>query len=554
MTTSDINEAIDKATAQNPNLGAIVTLPDFLGTVGELTLEERTVIIDQALVLIDDLYVHLPLKRAMHAIDPVQSLKLLKRRLPRITERQFHNEMITIFKGLRDLHTNYMLPEPYNQNLAFLPFYMEEYYDNDQRHYIVSKLIAGFQHDTFVPGVEVTHWNGVPIDRAVELSAEREAGSNEPAQHVRGLDDMTVRSMSQSLPPDSEWVVVNYISNGNALEIKFPWRIYRPDPQPPGGVSTADNAQSSSIFSLGLDVNLEVTNRARKALFVPDSAANTVSSSAPNAQADANEPSRHPDYLTFQNINTAHGQFGYIRIRSFSLDPEDFIPEFKRALGLMSPNGLIIDVRANGGGIITNGERILKLFTDDPIETERLHFINTDLTQAIANSPAWGGFANRWSRSIELSLQTGAVYSQGFPIEPLSDTNSEPKMYDGKIVVITDARCYSTTDIFAAGFQDNKLGLILGVDNNTGAGGANVFGHDILQYVLQGQSSPIKPLPKGSFMRVSIRRTTRVGDNAGLPLEDLGVIPDRLHRMTLNDVLNGNTDLINEAARLLTEM
>ena len=31
---------------------------------------------------------------------------------------------------------------------------------------------------TFKPGVVVTSWSGVPIDRAVDLNAERQAGSN----------------------------------------------------------------------------------------------------------------------------------------------------------------------------------------------------------------------------------------------------------------------------------------------------------------------------------------------------------------------------------------
>ena len=34
--------------------------------------------------------------------------------------------------------------------------------------------------------------------------------------------------------------------------------------------------------------------------------------------------------------------------------------------------------------------------------------------------------------------------------------------YHGPVVLITDALCYSTTDIFAAGFQDHDLGFVLG--------------------------------------------------------------------------------------------
>ena len=54
-------------------------------------------------------------------------------------------------------------------------------------------------------------------------------------------------------------------------------------------------------------------------------------------------------------------------------------------------------------------------------------------------------------------------------------------------------------------------------------------------------------------MRVAIRRSTRVGPRSGEPLEDLGVKPDpdKVHRMTRSDLLNGNEDLIARAAGIL---
>src|SRR4051794_19745386 len=81
--------------------GGVQSLPDFLRTAGELTDAERTRIIDQAMRMIDQVYVHLPLKRAMHAVDPVQRLRLLKQRLATYDERGFHDEMISIFTHLR---------------------------------------------------------------------------------------------------------------------------------------------------------------------------------------------------------------------------------------------------------------------------------------------------------------------------------------------------------------------------------------------------------------------------------------------------------------------
>ncbi|MCY9581389.1 S41 family peptidase [Paenibacillus alvei] len=538
-----------------------VKLANFLETTRELSLTERETIVDQALILIDFVYVHLPLKKAMYAVNPVQRLKILRRQLKNLSERVFHNEMLQIFKELRDLHTNYILPAPYNQHTAFLPFLMEEYYDaNFKRHYIVSKLIPGFHHDTFIPGVEITDWNGVPIDLAVAMNADREAGSNEAARHVRGLDAMTVRPMAMSLPPAEQWVIIGYSSNSQNYKIQLSWQVNQIS-----SFNESLNAAATGKYAtaIGLDLNMELTNNARKVLFARN--AIDLSIHADNLRGDAvpsnietedffRSNSRYPDTFQFRPVDTPQGQIGYLRIRTFSNpEPNTFVNEVIRILELLPQRGLIIDVRGNGGGIIMNGERILQLFSSIRVEAERLHFINNEITLAIANSDAAGGFAKQWVNSIDLSTITGSIYSQGFPIESPDITNSIGRRYNGNVVLITDARCYSTTDIFAAGFQDNKIGKILGVDDNTGAGGANVFTHDLLRTILPGPDSPFQNLPGDTKMRVAIRQTTRVGEKSGLPLEDLGVQPDAIHRITRDDVLYENRDLIAAAAKLLLQ-
>ena len=55
-------------------------------------------------------------------------------------------------------------------------------------------------------------------------------------------------------------------------------------------------------------------------------------------------------------------------------------------------------------------------------------------------------------------------------------------------------------------------------------------------------------------MRVAIRRTLRVGEQSGTPVEDLGVKPDTQYSLTRDDLLNSNTDLIDHAATLLASM
>src|SRR5215217_7865637 len=132
-------------------LGDIQTLKDFISSAtGRLTLDDRKIIVEQALILLERSYVHLPLKKAMHAVDPIQRLRLLQLRLDETRSNQmdpeleFHKEMIDIFTSVRDLHTNYMLPTPFSSYFAFLPFQIESYIKNNQLHFLVTKIANGY--------------------------------------------------------------------------------------------------------------------------------------------------------------------------------------------------------------------------------------------------------------------------------------------------------------------------------------------------------------------------------------------------------------------------
>src|SRR5262249_36164393 len=157
---------------------------------------------------------------------------------------------------------------------------------------------------------------------------------------------------------------------------------------------------------------------------------------------------------------------------------------------------------------------------------ERFHFINSPVTVKLCGPASAPYGLPRWAPSIELAIETGETYSQGFALEDIEDYNRLGQQYQGPVVLIIDALCYSTTDIFTAGFQDHKIGQILGVHEHTGAGGANVW-----EYRMLGQILPdcFGPLPKGTTFRVALRRTTRVGDHAGVPVEDPGVTPNEFH-------------------------
>ncbi|MFD3399586.1 S41 family peptidase [Kribbella sp. NPDC058693] len=548
-----------------------VPLADFLDSAGTLTLDQRKLLVDQALLLLGENYVHLPLKVAMHAVNPLQRLRVLRARMERQTddtmqeEWMFHREMSSIFHSVRDLHTNYLLPVPFAGKIAFLPFMIEKCYDPDgTEHYVITRTITGYQAPQFGPGAEVTHWNGTPIARAVALNGAVFAGSNDAANLARGLESLTLRPLVIQSPPDEDWVTLTYVGlDGSNQELREQWKVATNLPP-----MTDLDAVSEASALMGLDLDSDEKSRAKKALYVRDvveleRGQSSAELATPAAVAGADLPTTMPGVFRAREVVTSSGNFGHLRIFTFSVqDPVAFRDEFVRLAAILPQNGLIVDVRDNGGGHIYASEFTLQTMTPRRISPEPVQFISTPLNLKICrrhkDNPA-GIDLGPWFDSLDLAIETGAQYSAAKPITPEDGANDVGQTYHGPVVLITDARVYSATDIFTAGFADHEIGTILGVDDNTGAGGANVWTHGLLASLLNeppppDETSPYIALPNGANLRVAIRRTLRVGKLAGTPVEDLGVKPHETHRMTKADLLDGNVDLLNKAGALLAAL
>ncbi|NUR89708.1 MAG: peptidase S41 [Nonomuraea sp.] len=515
-------------------------LTDFLAKAGDtLTLAERRLIVSQALLMLEQNYVHLPLKAAMHGIIPLQRLRVMLARMSTEKpgpERDFHAELLEIFHSLRDLHTNYIVPAPYGAVTAYLPFLVEEAFEPSGRPvYLVTALATGYTPppgSSLAPGVEVTHWNDVPIRRAIALNAARYAGSNAAARFARGLESLTLRPLMKHLPPDEDVVTLRYVTPDQRAEtVQEVWRISRNPPLPDADVL------DEAALSLAFDLHGEVLSRVRAQLF---------------AAEDASGVEVRPAFRGHFRARVVGG-FGHLRIWSFLHDDvPGFVDEFARLIQALPREGLVVDVRGNGGGSGPGAESLLQMLTPRRVEPEPVQFINSPLNQRICER-----FKDLepWRASLAQALQTGATFSAAFPLTKPEQANDRGQLYHGPVVLITDARCYSATDIFAAGFQDHAVGPVLGTDDVTGAGGANVWTHQLLTSLLDpepGEESPYRSLPAGAGMRVAIRRTLRVGPSAGTPVEDLGVRPDQRHRLTRRDLLAGNADLLERAGQLLS--
>ncbi|MDQ4038718.1 MAG: S41 family peptidase [Actinomycetota bacterium] len=525
-----------------------------------MTAAERDQVIETFRALIEGLYTHLPLKRSMYGADPVQRLRLLQQRAGRLDDLRFHRELATIVTGLRDAHTRYVGPATLAGRAAMLPFLIESYGPAGNPRYIVSKVAkdASLIGDRrFVPGVELRWWNAVPMDRAVDIHAEQETGGRADSRRARALESLTLRALQYGPPPDERWVVIGYTDlRGVEREVTVEWRVVTPRRARTAGA----HGTGTGYLDYGIDAAAETTRRVKKLLFAPDlwyldqRAATATAAAAADVPIGAWLPTSMQDALAAKVVRVGRGNLGYLRIWSFDVeDDTTFLDEVIRLLSLLPERGLIIDLRANPGGLIWAAERLFQLFTPRSVLPSRFSLLATPLTRAMAAAAQNDGELAPWRQSLEDAVATGELYSRSVPITPVEACNDIGQVYGGPVVAVVDANTYSSGDLFAAGFVDNELGPLVTVGEATGAGGANVWLPEHVADALLGTSYEQAPLPGGIGYTISVRRATRAGPSDGSAIEDVGVRGDHSYAMTRRDLVAdpGNQDLLAFCGKLL---
>lgn len=556
----DMMDQLAARTARNAQKGKIVhAFREGLGafeTAETLSAEQRHQVADTFIDLIEGLYVHLPLKRAMYGKDPVQRLRLLRQRSGAISGSAFHAELSTILTDLRDAHTRYVGPDDLKGKVAVLPFMVETFGPSDAPRFIVSNVIEADDliPEDFVPGVEVLWWNGVPIERAVESYSDKETGGRSDARRARALESLTFRALQYGLPHHEYWLHIGYRTlDGVNNETRIDWRVV--DTSRPGEAETAATHPEAAFAA---DPAAEAVRRAKKLLFAPSvwyehhmAAATPVDLETSPAEGEW-ITGVFQDSVAAKVVDVDGSRFGYLRLWSFDLTDDDgFIAEVVDLLHVLPNRGLIIDLRGNPGGLIWAAERLLQLFTPHEISPVGFSMLATDLTRAMAEAPQNQTSLEPWRRTLRTAVANGEPYSRSVRLTPPSLCNNIGQYYGGPVVAVVDANTYSAGDLFAAGFVDNRVGTLVSIGEATGAGGANVWSPPHVHRALAGTEYPIKPLPNGIGYTISFRRAVRSGSAGGGVIEDVGIPGHFRYEPTLEDLTSGNTGLIAFCAALL---
>ena len=142
----------------------------------------------------------------------------------------------------------------------------------------------------------------MPIRRAIEINGEAQAGSNLEARFARGLDNLTIRPLDTSMPPDESWVALTYRSRkGEILTLKQEWSVYTAGATPLATKATIKKRAAIDIVyhrlrQQGLDelCCLIHDSQTDKKAFIQDLKQTYESSLSSNESVSMPTPSRAP--------------------------------------------------------------------------------------------------------------------------------------------------------------------------------------------------------------------------------------------------------------------
>lgn len=538
-----------------PLAEVLTPTPEATWEPAPLSVTQRHDLIDVWVTMFSDVYVHYTQKRALYGFDPIRALLALRRQIPYLSSAEFLRELTLLINRLRDQHTQLYIDAadadltPY---VAALPFLVEVFGEHRTPTYIVTKIADDVDSDDFAVGVRLTTWNGVPFARTVDLYAETLTGGRPDSRRARALETLTQRPLQFLPPPDELWVDIGFRPPADPPDqpdrsIRFKWRAIEPAKAVTADILIALRTRRA------IDATSEAARRARKLLFATE-LWDRDDTNRPAAKAGDWIPTTFADAISARRIKTVHGTFGYLRLWTFDVDnPSRYVEAVADVLRKLPRKGLIIDLRSNPGGVIDATERLLQLFAAEPVSPARFALRATPTMVQIAEADGNGADLADWATSTRIAYELGEEFSQHLPISNPDNISNHKRVYRGPVVAVVNANTFSCGDLFAAGIADYGIGQVVSVGEGTGAGGANVWTSDDIEYAYHAAGLPLPPIPRGINFTVSVRRMTRSGLSAGLAIEDIGVNGDERYDMTEADLTDGNSDLAEFCtARLLT--
>ena len=207
------------------------------------------------------------------------------------------------------------------------------------------------------------------------------------------------------------------------------------------------------------------------------------------------------DYFYSGTYNAQGKRIGYIRIADFEPLPFSLLAlatrQFDTEMAFFNANtdGLVVDVMRNPGGFGCYADQLFRRVTTKPFRTIGQEVRPTvdlvvALKQSLADAQDFGATENEliWLTGITRDVETAYNENRGrtgalpllecgliLDVLPASGASGVPTGYTKPAILLTDEFTTSAGDAFAAIFQDNKRGPLVGM-RTAGAGGSVIRG------------------------------------------------------------------------------
>ena len=532
----------------------------------DLSNAEKRVVAEQAQVILRGVYVHRFEKQDFYpgVLDPVPAVQAVVDNIDNLTVAEMEAQLYQIFSSQRDLHLNYIFPQPYASFQTSLPMTFKRVQGRknffDVRVDAVNEeRFATFAPDQRVPeiGDQVIAYNQVPVRNAINNLLEVGQGANRFGGFSRALARLTFRPQLLTLVPEENEVTITFRSknsgrHGRRYEeytITVPWITGRPAP--------AAEAQQGSVAIASQGVNIAPRKLTLKDMNIREDLFQKLFNDFRKqngllAQSTyPSNPSNEPE-ITWGVIDNRLGKFGYIRLASFVPDNGvDFaVQEIRRIIfdEFDGTRGMIFDVRDNGGGFGQLSDELPQLFGRSDAVSSQDRLINTEENLRLFNESIFGAVFPEGLAALNDVTGTDATHTVPFSLFGAPGLNTFGQVYNGPVAVLANSNSYSASDFFSCQMQDSGAGFVFGEEPRTGAGGANVFEHSLLA---QFAPTVFSPLPATHRTRTSFGQAIRSGLNEGEFIEDFGCEADLLVSPRLSDLLDGGENQIKKITSAL---
>ncbi|MDE5916049.1 MAG: hypothetical protein K2G71_05700, partial [Duncaniella sp.] len=145
---------------------------------------------------------------------------------------------------------------------------------------------------------------------------------------------------------------------------------------------------------------------------------------------------------------------------------ESFADSMFKALRDNKIGNLIIDLRKNGGGNSSVGDRLLRYITPEPyVQMDKALVKITPLTKKLMKAP---------------DIAPTFMFMEATPDRYIVPRTSDEGHYDGNVYLLTSNKTFSSAGSFAWAFKECGMGKVIGEET----GGMNVCFGDVLSYRL----------------------------------------------------------------------